>query len=423
MVRLLARLALAILLAGVLVSIAAGGVWWYAHYHWDAAQAAVKDYHLDDARHHLRICLMFWPNDVDVQVLAARADRYDGNFDEAEKHLNKALKLGKGSNQKIQVEFLLMRVQRGEEDEVQRELIHYVENGYPEAPVILETLAIAYMRNLRGGVAYTCLSRWIQLAPSDYRPYDMRGWVQDKLADWENAIEDYSKALELNPDLPNTRLRVAELRLEHNKVKEAEAHLELLAKQFPERADVKARLGQCRFIQDKREEARSLLEEAERDMPDDAPVLIDLAQLDMQEGHWDKAESRLRHALSLDSTNAEARYNLAACLEHSGRAAEAEAAREQWRKDTALLQRVSKTIQSEAERPTRDPDRLSEVGAAMLGAKNIQVGLWWLHRALKFDPNHQPTHQALADYYERIGDKDKAALHRRQLKSAKEPAR
>jgi len=247
--------------------------------------------------------------------------------------------------------------------------------------------------------------------------------VQDKLADWENAIEDYSKALELNPDLPNTRLRVAELRLEHNKVKEAEAHLELLAKQFPERADVKARLGQCRFIQDKREEARSLLEEAERDMPDDAPVLIDLAQLDMQEGHWDKAESRLRHALSLDSTNAEARYNLAACLEHSGRAAEAEAAREQWRKDTALLQRVSKTIQSEAERPTRDPDRLSEVGAAMLGAKNIQVGLWWLHRALKFDPNHQPTHQALADYYERIGDKDKAALHRRQLKSAKEPAR
>ena len=39
--------------------------------------------------------------------------------------------------------------------------------------------------------------------------------------------------------------------------------------------------------------------------------------------------------------------------------------------------------------------------------------------ALHEDPRHRPTHEALADYYERTGNRAEAALHRHLLQAAK----
>jgi hypothetical protein len=41
-----------------------------------------------------------------------------------------------------------------------------------------------------------------------------------------------------------------------------------------------------------------------------------------------------------------------------------------------------------------------------------QEALGWLQGALHLDPDHQPTHQALANCYEKFGQTQRAAYHR-----------
>jgi tetratricopeptide (TPR) repeat protein len=348
--------------------------------------------------------------------LAARAARLKGDFHVAEAHLNQCMKLNHGATEAIQLEFLLMRVQGGEEDEVASELlVHYVEAGSPEAPVILETLALAYMRNLRYGPAYDCLCRWIELAPDSAVPHRWRGWVLERVNDHDGAMIDYRRAVELDPNLVPARLRLAEMLLEMSKIPEAVEHLEYLIQQAPQRPDVMARLGQCRFAQGEPEEARRLLEVAVEGMPKDSGVLVTLAKIELQDKHSLKGEEYVRRALIVDPTDTEAEFVLAAALQAQERWVEANAVLEQHRKDAALVKRVGEVLKQEAEHPTTDPAALSELGAVFLRT-NEQIGMYWLHRALQRDPRHQPTHKVLAEFYESKGNREKAAIHRAFLK-------
>jgi tetratricopeptide (TPR) repeat protein len=272
---------------------------------------------------------------------------------------------------------------------------------------------------MRSGMAFSCLSMRIDLAPDDYQPYEWRGRVLENLNDRRGAIRDYAKAIELNPDLTSARLRLAELQLETAEIEEAAKNLELLTSQFPDRIDIKARLGQCRFMQGREDDARPLLEAAVKEMPDDPSLLLTLSKLDMVSHNWSQAERWLRHALELDPTDLESRFNLVSCLEHAGRRQEAEVERDRHQKDSAMLNRVSKILQTDAEHPSRDPDALYEVGSVFLKVNNTRVGLWWLNRVLQLNPDHQATHKTLAEYYESKGEKDLAAQHRRRLKPAK----
>jgi hypothetical protein len=54
-----------------------------------------------------------------------------------------------GATEAVQFEFLLLRVQTGEVDEVAPTLIDSVEKGHAESPLILETLSRAYILRLR----------------------------------------------------------------------------------------------------------------------------------------------------------------------------------------------------------------------------------------------------------------------------------
>jgi tetratricopeptide (TPR) repeat protein len=400
---------------------APAGLYGYAFRQWRAAQAAVKEGRLEEARGSLDVCLFVWPRSVPVHLLAARAARLQGDFTGAEAHLNRCLKLQPGAMEAIQLEFLLMRVQRGEEDEVAPALMTYVENKHPEAPLILETLARAYIHTLRYGPAFTYLSYWIALAPESAEPLRWRGWVLERLNDKEGSMKDLKRALELDPDHVQVRLRLAEMFLERSNPVEALPLLEGLHQQFPDRPAVIARLGECRYMQGQPKEARRLLEAAVEHLPKDPSVLIHLARLELQEKRPAKAEQWARRALKVDPTDTEAEFTLAAILQAQGRWDEAKVVLEQHKKDTALLKRVAKVLQQEAEHPNTDPAALAEMGALFLHT-NERVGLYWLHRALERDPENQPAHKALAEFYKRKGDAAKAAAHRRRLKPDKKAA-
>jgi predicted Zn-dependent protease len=406
----------ALVLALLVLAGTAVGLYAYALRQWHTAQAAVKNGRPADARPGLDLCLAVWPRSVPVHLLAARAARLSGDFDGAEAHLNRCLQLQGGATDAIQLEFLLMRVQTGEEDSVGPVLWARVENRDPETPLILETLARAYVRNYHLEPALTCLDRWIQEAPDAAQPLFLRGWVRERLHASQEALSDYQRALELDPDLFPARLRLAEIYLEKSDPPSALPHLERLSRQHPDRPEVLARLGQCRFLQGQTDEARRLLEAAVEKLPNDPSLLVCLGKLDLQENRSAEAEQWLRRAVKADPYDLEAQYTLATCLQSQGRRDEAAAAMEECRQKRARLTEADRLLETmAADRSPDDPQAAAEVGTALLRVGQERQGVYWLEQALKRDPRYVPAHKALAEYYKTKGDRAQAAAHRRWL--------
>jgi tetratricopeptide (TPR) repeat protein len=402
-----------VLLFGTLI-----GFYGYALHQWHAAQEAVKQGRPSEARQSLDLCLFVWPHSTQVHLLAARTAWLTWHFEEAEIHLQKCLKLQNGATPAIQLEFLLMRVLMGEEDEVADSLFQYVDNKHPDSSLIMETLARAYMHQFRYDKAYRCLNRWITEVPDATKAYHWRGWIQERLNNHQEAMADYRQALELDPDLVPVRLRVAEMLLDLNRPLESLVHLERLSRQCPERADVMARLGHCRFLQGRPEEARRLLEAAVIKLPDDPPLLLYLAKLELQDSKPAQAEKLLRRALKADPSDTIALFTLASTLQLLGRKEEAAEALNLHKKHTSLLKRTDQLLQDEARHPTKDPNPATEVGILLLNIGQERQGLYWLDQALFRDPGHLPAHKALAEYFENKGQLDRAAPHRRWLRPA-----
>jgi type IV pilus assembly protein PilF len=409
---------------GLAVVVGAGAcAYGYAVYQWHTAQLDLKEGRPADARGRLDLCLVVWPGNSDVHRLAARAARMSGDFSAAEEQLKECRRLDNGATEATQLEHLLMRAQMGEEDQVAAALSNLVDNNHPESALILETMAAAYMYHLRLGEAYDCLTRWMKEEPNSAKPLHWRGWVLERLGHHVEVMDDYKKALELDPDLVPVRLRVAEMLLSDKQTLEALPHLERLRKQCPGRADVLARLGQCRFLQGQVKEARRLMETAVKDLPNDSALLLNLAQLELQEGHPTKAEGWLRRALKVDPGDTDSQYTLVTILQVLGRREEAAAALERRQKNTAVLERTNQLLKDEAKQQgSKDPGPPSEIGTLLLQIGQDQKGLYWLEQALQRDPTHEPTHRVLADYYERHGEHEKAATHRRWLTGPPGPA-
>lgn len=413
----------AILLALGLVAGSGVGIWRYSVHQWREAELAVKEDRLSDARRRLDYCLTVWPRDPEVHRLAGRAARLAGDVEAAESHLNESLRLGGGANEALQLEFLLLRVQSGEVDELAEPLLATVEQGHPEAPLILQTVARAYMYRLRYKLAWSCLSRWIDLRPDEAKAYHWRGWVLERLSNHKAAADDYRRALELAPDLVLVRLRLAEMLLEDKQAPEALPHLERLYEQVPDNPQVRARLGQCRLLQGRAEEARRLMESAVDYMPSDPGLHVAMANLDLQEGRAAEAERRLRALLEKEPSDTEALFVLAAALQFQGRSEEAGVVLKDYERKRDSVERVNSLLQSVVDSRTAGADDYAETGRILLEIGRNQQGTYWLERALEKDPGNQQAHTALAAYYERKGDLAEAAAHRAKLREPGTAAR
>jgi tetratricopeptide (TPR) repeat protein len=405
----------AALLALLVLAGVGAGLHGYALWQWHAAERALREDRPAEARERLAFCLRLWPLSPQTHLRVARVDLLLGHLDAAESHLNRCLRLQNGATEPVQLQFLLLRVQAGEGDEVAPELIAYVDHHHPETPLILETLARDAMHRLRYRDAYAYLSRWIEETPDAAKPYHWRGWVQERLSNPQHARQDYERALERNPDLTRIRLRVAEMLLADQKPVEALPHLERLIHQLPDNPEVQARLGQCRFVQGQTEEARRLLEGAVARLPEDLVLLLTLSKLDLEEGRPVEAEQWVRRALRVDPFDVEAEYALVSCLQSQGRRAEAATALERSTKHRVLVARANKMLLDEANRPSTDPDKAAELGSLLLQIGKDQLGVHWLEQALVRDPTYQPAHKALVEFYEQKGEANKAAAHRRRL--------
>ena len=94
-------------------------------------------------------------------------------------------------------------------------------------------------------------------------------------------------------------------------------------------------------------------------------------------------------------------------------------AKEQHKKAEAVKDRSERISELSsrrlAEQPL-DPALHYEIGILFLQTGRAEVGERWLLSALTLDPEHKPSHAALADYYARIGNTALADEHRQKAK-------
>lgn len=374
------------------------------------------------------------PGDVEAHLLAARAvrrhlvpelagegdDRAVGlpagaesareKFDD---HLSAYERLG-GPAEVALFERTLWKAQRGDLHGVEGALQKVSRDPIPEASLALEGLALGYIRTFQLPAALDCLNRWIDREETT-RALLWRGRVYERMRNRDAALADYRLAVQRDPGDADCHRALGLLLLEMNQYAKAEGHFQALSELRP--GDPTARLGiaRCVVARGDVDQARRVLDELLDAYPDSVRALIERGKLATDGEDLTQAERRLRRAVELAAGEPTALYALAQCLRRQGRDADADSIHAQFVRADADLSRVGELIGQLAERP-RDAALRCEIGRLFLNNRRDQEGLRWLASALEQDPGHPPTNVALAEHYERAGDRQRAEYHRARAK-------
>jgi tetratricopeptide (TPR) repeat protein len=402
-----------------LALIAAGTNLWAWH-HYRQADRLQERYHFSQAYAHYAQAVQVWRWSAALHLKTARTARRAGLYPEAEHHLAECQRLQGGAEDAslpLALERLLLLAQSGDIAEVEGALWQYVEQNKPQTPLVLEALARGYARVLRLSLAMNCLRRLLEREPNNVEALVTAGKIIEQGGgEMEDALKYYRLALELDAERDDARLNLAQILL-RDRPEEACAHFEYLLARQPDNAAVMLRLGQAQRILNETDRACQLLEAVLAKEPENAQALTELGRIALQAGKITEAEKLFRNAIASDPANRDAHYRLYQCLvQQPGKEPEAAQQIAACERVEADLARLGTIASKEMSRTPNDPQLYYEVGMFYLRYGKPDVGVRWLYRALKLNPAHQSSHQALADYFQRIGEREKAEQHRLQLR-------
>jgi tetratricopeptide (TPR) repeat protein len=406
----------------LVVLLAAG---WYANVHYRrprehlaAAERALAARDFGQARLHLEQCLEAWPVDPRVHFLMARTARRAGDLELAEQHLTRCQHLQKDrpdpSLGDTRLEWALIEAQRGNLTDVDAFLRRRAREEHPDSLLILETMSWELMGRNRLSEALLLLNAWLEKQPGDYEALVRRGWVYEHLFVGKEAIADYRAALAIRPERDNVRQRLVDLLSNANRNQEALEEASELLRRKPDDPSVQVSFARCLRAQGQTEQAVGVLDKVLVEHSEQAAALALRAQIAYDSGQFEEARGLLGRASAADPSNRQLLYTLLLCLKRLDRSKEAKDVEGRMAKLEADLKRMDQLVRGVSQRPNDVASRY-EAGVIFLRYGMTQDGLHWLFTALELDPDHRPTHQALADYYARTDDKELAAWHRRFL--------
>lgn len=409
------RIVLAILLAGLLL----GGAW-LGHDEWTARRAqaqaaeALGRRDLAAAADHLDRCVTCRPYDAGAWFLAGRTARRLGRFETAERCLRRCQELG-GVTAATRLEWDLLRVQQGDLGDIHTRLRTTITPEHPDAPLVLEALARGYLVDGRLEDALRACGLWTVREPDNPWPWLWRGGVYERLANFEQARDDYGHALERAPADRDVRLALGALLSRGRLPGPAAEHFAQVLQQSPDDAEALVGLAGCRIEQGRSEEALPLLERIPPGDPAELRALVLRGRAALEHRDAAGAEPWLNRAVAAAPDDPEALHQLTLALRAQGKHAAADrlAPRlEALRRDIDRLDRLIRAVAVE-------PENVSlrhEAGVVALRLGRRDEGLAWLRGALRVRGDHRPTHAVLAEHYARLND-PRAAQHRRLAQS------
>jgi tetratricopeptide (TPR) repeat protein len=409
------RIAVLVTLAGLLLVFAVINLW--AWHHLREADRLVEKQQYAAAYKHYGQCLEVWRWSFSTHLQAGRTARRAGMYGDAQEQLDQCRRLRSGSSQPslpLALEQLLLQAQSGDIGEVEDVLWAETKKRDAEAPLILEGLARGYTRVLRLGTAMMCWRMLAEREPNNVDALLNLGWLLES-SDPDASVKHYRHALEVDPQRDDVRLALAHALL-RDRPDLARPHFEEVLGRQPDNAEALLGLGQVYRGSGEPERAAELLNAALQKKPGDSKTLGELGRLMVDSGRVAEGEALLRQAIAADPINVDAHYQLYLSLRQQlGREAEAAAQHALHKRiaddNTRLIQLASKDLNS----TPNDANLHYEMGTIFLRNGKPGLGVRWLHSALKLDPTHQRTHQALYEHFKAIGDTEKAEQHRQAL--------
>jgi len=364
----------------------------------------------------LRVALRLAPDQPETYFLLARAHRRLGNLDRVEPLLRHAEKLG-GDPQRAQRETWLAWAQSGRLREAQPHLSELLMDTRDDGAEICAAYVQGYFTNLQPREAIQLLDAWQHDYPADPQSYFMRGYLNQGLALWPEAAECYRRGLELAPGQTRMRVHLAEVLGELNETDEAIQQFQRCAEETPGDAGLFAAWAKCLVRQGRTAEARPILERALKIASMHFEALRQLGELELAEGRYQAALPPLQAAASLRPFDTTTRNALGKTLQALGKADEARPHLEYAAAAEESMSRVDRELRQVVQRP-KDPQLRYDIGLTLLRFGTPEDGVKWLQTVLELDPDHQAAHQALAAYFDSIGDAQQAALHRGKVAGA-----
>jgi tetratricopeptide (TPR) repeat protein len=278
--------------------------------------------------------------------------------------------------------------------------------------LILEAFIKGYINNYELGHVQECLEIWLKKEPNNVQALLWRGNAMEIMRRIEDAAEDYRRAVELDPNNAEARRLLANYLVSNHQGSSAIRHFQWLRVRFP--SDPAVLLGLARSMHQvgNAEEAGQLVDLVLEGNPLDGLALSEKGRLALERGELTEAETWLRKAVSVAPFDKDALFSLWHCLKKQQKLDEAT----KWRARFDQIDIDSfkmMEIMTQIRQTPSEPNLRLEVGKLLIQNAQDVEGLRWLDSALRQDPNHLPTRKYMADYFEKRGDKQRAAYFRK----------
>jgi tetratricopeptide (TPR) repeat protein len=297
-----------------------------------------------------------------------------------------------------------------------QELLARVQTGGPPDPGVLEALYRGDLAARNWDRAGLWLHLWLESYPDEWPPRLWQAELLERFKKYDRARGDYLRVLELRPDHPRALLGVGLTALANRAdYAEAEAYLGRYLARDPAHPEAALGLARCAYGRGDLEAARRGALGVLRAHPGHAGAALLLGQLEAEAGRDMEAVLWLRQAEAGGADRQAVSQQLAQVLRRLGQVGEAEGYHRRFLELREARAAVERAVRA-AEREPENADLQYEVGRLTRQAGDEDMAALWFGQALRQDPNHRPSHAALADYYARqsgAGAAARAEWHRR----------
>lgn len=407
--------------AAITLTVLVAGGWWARQYFWierplRQARAAWDQGRLAAAAKQLRIGLERAPGHPEMTLWATRVARRLGELDEAAELIQSVAHLHELDPAAWKLEQQLLDVQRrGVNAAAEADLRSQAEQNPGQRPFIYEALAEGYLQDFRISAAVALLDQALAALPDNAVVLRRRGRLHLQLGGFAEALHDLQRAARLDPDDADGQILLADSLVKAGRFGDALPMLERHKQQRPNDAMVLVDLAICAAAAGALDQAQALLVQVLDQQPRHAVALLELGRVYFERGDPKSAETWLQKSLEVDPTDRRANHLLFQSLRLQGKDDQARALQARSERILADLTRLRQIMTDDLVKRPNDPDLFSELGALHLRNGQARQGLHWLEQTLKLDARHRSAHQSLAQYYEKIGQPERAAQHRRQL--------
>ena len=405
-------------IGAVLLAVASPFLW--AGYHAFAGESALNRYHSAEARAHLDACLRVWPwsRSGRTHVLAARAARRQGDFDEALRLLHECQDALHEDSPEAVLEWAMLRAVMGDLDATAEPLRKAAHQNPSLVPLVLEALTEGYLTMSRILEALHCTDDWLALEPNNAQAWFLRGKIHRQVGAAQEVAADCRHVLDVDPERAEARWWLALALLDIGEYRNAYQHLQVLQQQRPDDAELRVRMAMCLWRMDRQPEARNLLDRVLAEHPHHGLALRTRGQISLTAGRFAEAEPWLSEAARVLPYDYGAQNALWECLRQEGKTEQAESQRERKELLYERRQRQAEILTHLMSQRPDDPALQCELGTLALHLGAPQVGEAWLLSALRLDDHYVPALEALAKYYQERGDAERAEQYRQRAKNA-----